>query len=146
MKSKRNKLATQIVPAIVAIVFLFLYNNYVDTGKNSQKSNNSVIEQLFKSRKSGQDVTISAEVIKTLLDDNDGSRHQRFIVKSGIHSVLIAHNIDIASRVPVGTGDFLEIKGVYEWNEKGGVIHWTHRDLNQKRPGGWIIYNNKKYH
>jgi len=146
LKSKRNKLATQIVPAIVAIVFLFLYNNYVDTGKNSQKTNNSVIEQLFKSRKSGQDVTISAEVIKTLLDDNDGSRHQRFIVKSGIHSVLIAHNIDIASRVPVGTGDFLEIKGVYEWNEKGGVIHWTHRDLNQKRPGGWIIYNNKKYH
>ena len=146
MKSKRNKLATQIVPAIVAIVFLFLYNNYVDTGKNSQKTNNSVIEQLFKSRKSGQDVTISAEVIKTLLDDNDGSRHQRFIVKSGIHSVLIAHNIDIASRVPVGTGDFLEIKGVYEWNEKGGVIHWTHRYLNQKRPGGWIIYNNKKYH
>lgn len=134
------------MPAIVAIVFLFLYNNYVDTGKNSQKTNNSVIEQLFKSRKSGQDVTISAEVIKTLLDDNDGSRHQRFIVKSGIHSVLIAHNIDIASRVPVGTGDFLEIKGVYEWNEKGGVIHWTHRDLNQKRPGGWIIYNNKKYH
>ena len=112
----------------------------------SLSSNNSVIEQLFKSRKSGQDVTISAEVIKTLLDDNDGSRHQRFIVKSGIHSVLIAHNIDIASRVPVGTGDFLEIKGVYEWNEKGGVIHWTHRDLNQKRPGGWIIYNNKKYH
>ena len=146
MKSKRNKLATQIVPAIVAIVFLFLYNNYVDTGKNSQKTNNGIIEQLFKSRKSGQDVTISAEVIKTLLDDNDGSRHQRFIVKSGIHSVLIAHNIDIASRVPVGTGDFLEIKGVYEWNEKGGVIHWTHRDLNQKRPGGWIIYNNKKYH
>ena len=146
MKSKRNKLATQIVPAIVAIVFLFLYNNYVDTGKNSEKTNNGVIEQLFKSRKSGQDVTISAEVIKTLLDDNDGSRHQRFIVKSGIHSVLIAHNIDIASRVPVGTGDFLEIKGVYEWNEKGGVIHWTHRDLNQKRPGGWIIYNNKKYH
>ena len=134
------------MPAIVAIVFLFLYNNYVDTGKNSEKTNNGVIEQLFKSRKSGQDVTISAEVIKTLLDDNDGSRHQRFIVKSGIHSVLIAHNIDIASRVPVGTGDFLEIKGVYEWNEKGGVIHWTHRDLNQKRPGGWIIYNNKKYH
>lgn len=134
------------MPAIVAIVFLFLYNNYVDTGKNSQKTNNGIIEQLFKSRKSGQDVTISAEVIKTLLDDNDGSRHQRFIVKSGIHSVLIAHNIDIASRVPVGTGDFLEIKGVYEWNEKGGVIHWTHRDLNQKRPGGWIIYNNKKYH
>src|SRR5690606_18291591 len=40
-------------------------------------------------------------VVRTLPDDNDGSRHQRFILElpSG-QTILIAHNIDLAPRIP----------------------------------------------
>ncbi|MBM4117331.1 DUF3465 domain-containing protein [bacterium] len=35
-------------------------------------------------------------------------------------------------------GDALSARGEYEWNPEGGVLHWTHRDPEGRRPGGWI--------
>ena len=42
----------------------------------------------------------SGIVERVLRDDNDGSRHQRFIlrIESG-HTLLVSHNIDLASRL-----------------------------------------------
>jgi hypothetical protein len=87
-------------------------------------------------------------VIRRLLsDDNDGSRHQRFVVMlpSG-KTLLIAHNIDLAPRV-VGLreGDIVSFSGEYEWNAEGGVIHWTHRDPSKSHPPGWIRHNGQVY-
>ena len=64
-----------------------------------------------------------------LSDDSDGSRHQRFVLQlSDRSTLLIAHNIDLADRVPVGMGDRIKFRGMYEWNELGGLVHWTHHD------------------
>lgn len=87
------------------------------------------------------------EVVRLLSDDVDGSRHQRFIIRleSG-HTLLIAHNIDLAPRVDaLDTGDSVEFSGIYEWNSKGGVVHWTHHDPQDRRPGGWIKHGGRKY-
>ena len=44
--------------------------------------------------------------------------YQRFII-----------NIDFVERVPVvGMGDRVHVRGMYEWNELGGLVHWTHHD------------------
>ena len=88
---------------------------------------------LAKAERSGQMVELEARVVKTLPDDNEGSRHQRFIIAidytpSPTDSVLIAHNIDLAPRVPLEEGDIVRIYGQYEWNDRGGVLHWTHHD------------------
>ena len=51
-----------------------------------------------------------------LPDDNDGSRHQRFILElgSGQH-ILVAHNIDLAPRAPVlKKGDDVAFFAEYE--------------------------------
>ncbi|MCA1567155.1 MAG: DUF3465 domain-containing protein [Acidobacteria bacterium] len=86
-------------------------------------------------------------VQRVLSDDNDGSRHQRFIVAlaSG-QTLLISHNIDLATRV-VGLrkGDAVSFSGEYEWNAEGGVIHWTHRDPGKRHPAGWIKHNGELY-
>lgn len=95
-------------------------------------------------------VRFDARVVKTLPDDNFGDRHQRFIVaidapKSPIQTVLIAHNIDLAPRLPVERGSVCRFFGQYEWNEKGGLLHWTHHDPSNWREGGWIELHGKRY-
>jgi len=61
-------------------------------------------------------------------------------------TLLISHNIDLAPRVPMALGDHLEVRGRYEWNAKGGLLHWTHRDPAGKRAGGWIRLGGKTYY
>ena len=97
--------------------------------------------------RSGEQLRGSGEVIRLLADDNDGSRHQRFIIKldSG-RTLLIAHNIDLASRISsLKVGDTVEFYGEYEWNEKGGVIHWTHRDPDGAHVDGWLKHRGRTY-
>lgn len=86
-------------------------------------------------------------VERLLADDRDGSRHQRFILRgpSGT-TVLVAHNIDLAPRVPgLAPGVTVRFHGEYEWNERGGVIHWTHRAPREDHPHGWIEYRGRRY-
>jgi hypothetical protein len=101
----------------------------------------------FENGRSNVQVQGSGNVTKILADDNDGSRHQRFIVRlaSG-QTVLVSHNIDLANRVTsLQTGDLIEFYGEYEWNAKGGVIHWTHRDPRRGHVDGWIKHNGQMY-
>ena len=86
-------------------------------------------------------------MIKILADDNKGSRHQKFIVKlaSG-QTVLIAHNIDLARRInSINIGDSIEFYGEYEWNAKGGIVHWTHHDPAGRHKDGWLKHNGVLY-
>ena len=85
-------------------------------------------------------VTGSGTVVRVLRDDRQGSRHQRFLVDVGSdRTVLIAHNIDLATRVePLRVGDRVEFAGEFEWNDKGGVVHWTHGDPRGRHRAGWV--------
>ncbi|UCF69593.1 MAG: DUF3465 domain-containing protein [Acidobacteriota bacterium] len=60
-------------------------------------------------------------------------------------ALLVSHNIDLAPRVPLSAGDEIELRGQYEWNDKGGLIHWTHHDPDGRRPGGWIRHRLRTY-
>lgn len=116
------------------------------TIKPAQAGGSDEIEQAFRTQRSDVAVEFSARVAKVLPDDNDGSRHQRFLVRlSNQRSLLIAHNIDLAPRVPLARDDEIEIKGEYEWNEQGGVVHWTHLDPARRHADGWIRHADKLY-
>ncbi len=104
------------------------------------------IRALFEAQHSGVMVSTNGNVTRILSDDTKGSRHQRFLIElpQGM-TLLVAHNIDLASRIPLNINDHVTIFGQYEWNHKGGLIHWTHHDPKKIHPGGWIIHNNIKY-
>lgn len=104
------------------------------------------LARAFELRLNDEWIHAKARVSRLLSDDNDGSRHQRFIIETSTgQSILIAHNIDLAPRVPVAIGDRVEFKGVYEWNERGGVVHWTHHDPQKRGKEGYILHQRKRY-
>lgn len=117
------------------------------TDLSATQSTDQSIASAFQNHASGVRVVGEGVVERVLSDDNDGSRHQRFILRlaSG-QTLLVAHNIDLAPRLgSLVSGDKVEFNGVYEWNEEGGVIHWTHRDQNGQHAPGWLQHNGMIY-
>ena len=107
----------------------------------------SSLKSAYENHQSNVQVKGSGTVIRILKDDNSGSRHQKFILKlSSGQTILIAHNIDLAPRInAISNGDVIQFYGEYEWNNKGGVVHWTHRDPNGHHIGGWLKHNGSTY-
>lgn len=107
----------------------------------------AALEALVAARRGNEMVTVTAPVARVLPDDTNGSAHQRFLIglPSG-NRVLVAHNIDLAPRVDaLAEGDTVTVRGEFEWNDKGGVLHWTHHDPAGRHQGGWIEHDGRKY-
>ena len=138
----------KFLPVIFVISAVIGWNHFYSNSESSAipTGGNDVVS-VDRDWRSGQQVQGAGEVIRVLPDDNDGSRHQRFIVRLGSgRTLLIAHNIDLAPRVSaIRVGDTVSFNGEYEWNDKGGVIHWTHRDPQNRHQAGWIEHKGKKY-
>lgn len=136
---------------LIAGIGYFLYGQ-LERHSNSVRhltaeSTDQLLAEAYENHKSNLQLSGSGTVIRILPDDTTGSRHQRFILRlaSG-QTVLIAHNIDLAPRIStLRKGDTVSFYGEYEWNAKGGVVHWTHRDPNNRHEHGWLKHKNKLY-
>src|SRR5215213_5791145 len=84
-------------------------------------------------------------VVRVLADDREGARHERFLVRIDGVSVLVAHNLDLAPRVPLQVGDSVQLRGEYEWNAKDGITHWTHPAPDGRPDAGWIRHEGRLY-
>ena len=98
------------------------------------------IARAFEERQSNIQVEGEGTVMRILPDDNVGSPHQRFIITTASgQTLLIQHNVDLAPRIEgMKVGDVVSFSGEYVWNDKGGLIHWTHNDPAGKHQAGWI--------
>lgn len=111
------------------------------------QANDQQLKQAYQNHQSDLQIQGSGTVSRVLPDDNKGSRHQKFILRlDSRQTLLVAHNIDLAPRIPnLKVGDVVQFYGEYEWNDKGGVIHWTHRDPGNRHPHGWLKHQGKIY-
>jgi len=142
----------KLTSAIALIAALYvgwgLLNEFRDSAHvpaSGPASAEDALVRAFRAQQSGVQVTGEGVVTRILPDDNDGGRHQRFILRlpSG-QTLLIAHNIDLAPRVAsLASGDSVQFSGVYEWNPQGGVVHWTHLDPDGSHQAGWLRHNGK---
>jgi hypothetical protein len=107
----------------------------------------AVIAKAFSDQQSNIQVKQKGYITRILSDDTVGDRHQRLIVRlSNNQTLLISHNIDLAPRVPNPViGKALTFYGEYEWNDEGGIVHWTHKDPDGKHVTGWLEYEGKQY-
>lgn len=137
---------------LLSVTFCWFVSACAGTGPSTRSGtarsvDDDSIGRAFASRKSNVQVEGEGSVIRILADDLNGPRHQRFIVRlaSG-QTLLITHNIDIAPRIDgLAVGDNVRFNGEYVWNEKGGVVHWTHHDPQGRHVTGWLIHDGKTY-
>ena len=140
---------------LVSAGILALYQHYQqpsDKTVAAETRNSNTYRQAIDSiRRSQNDpnakfwTTVQGKVVKVLSDDREGDQHQRFLLAIAPDiTLLVAHNIDLAPRIPVQTGGTATVSGEYVWNNRGGVLHWTHHDP-KGRKGGWIEYAGKRY-
>lgn len=147
MKILRNNRNILFILLFVLIAARFLAP-YLPSEKGTQHTApQENISRMFSEQKSNVQVTGRGTVIKVLPDDVRGSQHQKMIVRiNSSQTILIAHNIDLAPRIPdLKQGDRIQFSGEYEWNEKGGVVHWTHRDPRKHHADGWLRHEGKIY-
>jgi Cu/Ag efflux protein CusF len=145
-----NKKFTKYILAGVAVT-LYAFVQQLEThspGISSVAQHSGItVQSAFNAQQSDLQIQGEGVVKKVLADDRKGSQHQKFILQvSPEQTVLVAHNIDVASRLPgIKRGDRVEFYGEYEWTTQGGVIHWTHHDRSGRHINGWLKYNGKKY-
>ena len=142
MSSARRQ---RLVMSIVAIALLAVFTWTQRVPVNSTTGSPDAIAEAFRNRTSNAQVSGVGVVRRILPDDNEGSRHQRFILElSNGQTVLVSHNIDVAARLSaLDRGDTVEFFGEYEWNANGGVIHWTHHDPARRHVGGWLKHEGR---
>jgi len=140
----------KIIPTILIIIGAYFAWDHLGLEHRffgASNPENQTLAEAFRNGENDLQAEGNGEVVRILPDDNDGSRHQRFILKltSG-QTLLVAHNIDLAPRIPsLREGDSVAFYGEYEWNSKGGVIHWTHHDPQGRHVTGWLKHNGKTY-
>jgi len=137
-----------IFAVIAALAYgYFQYQEISLPGPSSSIAAEIALQYAYTNRQSDVQVKGGGKVTKLLSDDLDGSRHQRFILMLGTgETLLVVHNIDLAPRIDsLRVGDVVEFYGEYEWNDKGGVIHWTHHDPDGRHIGGWLKHQGKTY-
>lgn len=148
MKTKFNP-QRAILLVIIALLFYGVdhYKKRDSSVSQSIGDSTAVIKEAYKNRRNDVQVRGSGKVIKLLPDDLEGSRHQKFIVKLSPNlTILIAHNIDLAPRIDdLQNGDTIAFAGEYEYNERGGVVHWTHHDPGKRHADGWLKHKGRVY-
>ena len=137
-----------LLALILCLIALGACQSAPATNQTSEASDSDQrLARAFAQHESALQIEGTGKVLRLLADDNDGSRHQRFIVelKTG-QTLLIAHNIDLAPRIiSLNAGDEVGFFGEYEWNDKGGTIHWTHHDPQGHHIAGWIKHQGSVY-
>lgn len=152
-KKKSCSAALSITAAVLILLGLAsITSGIITAGPNqsltsSSSSADKGFANAYQAQQSGVQVGGEGVVERVLSDDDDGSRHQRFVIRlaSG-QTLLIAHNIDIAPRIEtLRSGDRVAFYGQYEWNAEGGIIHWRHHDPDGQHVSGWLKYNGMLY-
>ena len=72
--------------------------------------------------------------------------HESFGAKTDAGPVQIVDNVEIAPRVPVQSGDRIEVRGEMVHDPgRVPIVHWTHHDPQGKHMAGFIELRGRVY-
>jgi len=112
---------------------------------------NSAVYDAWRAGRSHVEVTATGSVARML-----GTR----LGRSGTHEGFLLHltgatgrgltvrvedNIDLTGPIPLSEGEFVEVRGEYVYDSRGGIVHYTHRDPHGRHIAGYVIAGGKLY-
>ena len=164
MKTKTLKQVLKLVGALIVLAVLYKAGLLEKASTPSSPSTPSTPSQPPKTVVASQDLAPGGtggerrpippgayhgfgKVYRLLPDDNEGTTHQRFLLRlDDGSSLLVAHNTSLAPRLNgLKPGDVVEFCGEFVDNDRGGLVHWTHRDPRGRHAAGWLRHNGKIY-
>lgn len=108
---------------------------------------NQMVARAYREHRDHFEATIHGDVVRVLPDGNgEHGPHQRFLVRIDEgQTILVAHNLTLAGRLPLHRGQPVEAHGEFIWSERGGVLHYTHHDPRGHHAPGWVTVEGRRY-
>lgn len=132
-----------------ALTALVLTAALAGCGGKPEQPDNGRVCALYASGAEKAEVLAQGTVVALMGTSNGPSgEHESFLLKLNHDCDLllrIAVNTDITGPVPLKAGETVEVKGEYDTDATGGVIHWTHHDPEGRHINGYIIADGKTY-
>ena len=118
-------------------------------GGVTEKPDNAHVCALYASGASDAEVVAQGVVIGVLGTSNGPSgEHEGFLLKLSQQCDLLLRvetNVGITGPVPLRAGETVTVKGQFEDDPSGGVIHWTHHDPSGRHIAGYVYAGGKYY-
>jgi hypothetical protein len=122
-------------------------------------SSNADLYAAFQSARSHTELTVTGRVTRVLgVRQGPSGLHEGFILLvpnrcspgnqgqcPAQMSVRVEDNVTITGFVPLHPGQIATVHGQYEYDSRGGVIHWTHHDPAGRHESGYIEIDAKRY-
>ena len=103
----------------------------------------------FASQHSRVEVVAAGNVAEVLGTRSGRSgRHEGFLLKLNGQCDLLLRvetNVSLTGPVPLSEGEAVVVKGEYEFEPSGGVIHWTHHAVGGHHEGGFVEAGGRYY-
>ncbi len=113
------------------------------------KADNAHVCALYASGASDAEVVAQGVVVGVLGTNNGPSgEHEGFLLKLTQECDLLLRvetNVDITGPVPLRVGQAVTVKGQFEDDPGGGMIHWTHHDPSGRHVAGYVFAGGKYY-
>jgi hypothetical protein len=128
----------------VVVVALLFAGCAGDTG-------NVAVYDAWRAQRSHVEVTADGSVARVLgLRQGPTGLHEGFLLHlrgaegHGL-TVRVEDNVDITGRIPLVSGDDVEVRGEYIYDPRGGLIHYTHHDPRGHHSSGYVRVNGRVY-
>lgn len=128
--------------ALLATAALAACAQHASQSGASSTNGDAAVCDAYSSQRSHVEVVASGRVTRVLgVRGGPSGDHEGYLLRldGGCALTLkVETNVTLTGPVPLTTGEAVVVKGEYEYNALGGVVHWTHRDPRGNHEAGYV--------
>ena len=135
----------------IALALSACAQSATSTGTTGVTSDNGAVYDAWRAGRSHIEVIANGSVARMLGTHRGRSgNHEGFLLHlSGSAgrglTVRVEDNVDLTGPIPLSEGQDVVVRGEYIFDERGGIVHYTHRDPRGRHISGYVLVDGKFY-